>query len=242
MPDRLHSRRHVPRPNEAVGVEARHGTLLVRLLGHDGVLADRLQVAPHTLCRRQGQSVRRDEGRRAVWEAKDASPQMRGPDAVHRHAVALLEAVDRRRDEAPAPPRVRRLRLDRVARHRRPEPGRAPILRLRAPLHPDDRQTREPDEKEKKTAERHGPEQRETTVRKCDVNGESVQSVPVADPEEPRSGVTISLSGDTPPGLLPSCESGGIGRRASLRSSWGLAPWGFESPLSHDLRPALARR
>ena len=31
----------------------------------------------------------------------------------------------------------------------------------------------------------------------------------------------------------PPCESGGIGRRARLRISWGLAPWGFESPLSH---------
>src|SRR5262244_28147 len=33
---------------------------------------------------------------------------------------------------------------------------------------------------------------------------------------------------------LPSCESGGIGRRTRLRI-WRVKPWGFESPLSHQI-------
>src|SRR5579871_5094455 len=32
----------------------------------------------------------------------------------------------------------------------------------------------------------------------------------------------------------PECESGGIGRRTRLRI-WRVKPWGFESPLSHQL-------
>ena len=33
----------------------------------------------------------------------------------------------------------------------------------------------------------------------------------------------------------PHCGSGGIGRRAGLRSLWDLVPWGFKSPLPHQL-------
>ena len=32
----------------------------------------------------------------------------------------------------------------------------------------------------------------------------------------------------------PHCGSGGIGRRAGLRSLWELVPWGFKSPLPHQ--------
>jgi hypothetical protein len=33
---------------------------------------------------------------------------------------------------------------------------------------------------------------------------------------------------------VDSCESGGIGRRTRLRI-WRVKPWGFESPLSHQI-------
>ena len=52
--------------------------------------------------------------------------------------------------------------------------------------------------------------------------------------------MTLAIWTAAPQGHDSQCESGGIGRRTRLRI-WRVKPWGFESPLSHQLNSLILR-
>ena len=61
-------------------------------------------------------------------------------------------------------------------------------------------------------------------------------------------GISVEVQYPCHPEFLPfsftgpeARESGGIGRRAGFRTPWG-NPWGFESPLSHQVAETVLRQ
>ena len=123
--------RHIGHAQKSIGMQAREAAFVRGLLSDDGSLRAPVQVPPHTVCRCEGEALRRHQRGRAPRQPEQPLAQVRGPRTVGRHIVARRESVERRSSEAPEAPRLSRVRPSRVARHRRPKPRRPSVLGLR---------------------------------------------------------------------------------------------------------------